>query len=117
MKKALLVLTLVLIIGVTATFAYAQVSSPESGINYEAWKDWFKRKMEWRRSQIDRAQDEGLITKDEAELWNKHLDYMERFHEENGFMPGICHGGYGWNKRNGFRRGMMRGLAGVDRIE
>ena len=80
MKKALLVLTLVLIIGVTATFAYAQVSSPESGINYVAWKDWFKREngMEEDLKLIEHKM--RFNYKDEAELWNKHLDYMERFH-------------------------------------
>ncbi|MBZ2175551.1 YckD family protein [Schnuerera sp. xch1] len=105
MKKVLTVLSLVLVVGLTATFAYAETSETTQNVDEESWTEWFEEKMEWKKSQIEEALDEGLITEEEAENLYDHFDYMEEFHNEDGFMPGK--GFYG--RRNGFGRGMMRG--------
>lgn len=104
MKKVLFILTLVLMVGFAATFVYAQNPATTSDSSAEQWREWFEEKVNWKKSQVQEAVDNGTITKDEAETWNSHFDYMEEFHSENGFIPGGCHGdGYGRGP------GMMRG--------
>lgn len=112
MKKSLIFLTLVLVLGLSATFAYAQ--TPTSNINIEEWQEWFKERMDSKREQIKDAVDDGIITEEEANTWEEHFNYMEEFHKENGFMPGGCNGGrFSRNIENrqkmGFGVGIMRG--------
>ena len=62
---------------------------------------------------IKRALEKGLITEEEAKTWEDHFNYMEKFHEENDFMPFGCGGfgrgrGMGMMRGNGFRGNMMR---------
>lgn len=121
MKKTLLILSVVLAMGLTATFAYAQVPkivneqskvAPRTNVNYEQWEDWYKERMEWRKSQLDQAVKNKEITQEQGKVWEEHYDYMDNFHRENGYsMPGGgCNGGgYGWNNGNGYGPGMMRG--------
>ncbi|CCQ92723.1 conserved exported hypothetical protein [[Clostridium] ultunense Esp] len=117
MKKKLIILSLVLIVGLTASIAYAQVPKilPRTNVDYEQWDDWYKERMEWRKSQLNQAVEDKEITEEDAKTWNDHFDYMEEFHREYGPMPGggCFRGGYGWNNGNGFRNGygpgMMRG--------
>lgn len=117
MKKILLILSLVLVLGLTASIAYAQVLKiiPRTNADYQQWDDWYKERNEWRKSQLNQAVEDKEITEEDAKTWNDHFDYMEEFHREYGPMPGGgCYGGgNGWNNRsefrNGYGPGMMRG--------
>ncbi|MCF6463590.1 hypothetical protein [Clostridium sp. Cult1] len=117
MKKILLILSLVLVLGLTASIAYAQVPKiiPRTNTDYQQWDDWYKERNEWRKSQLNQAVEDKEITEEDAKTWNDHFDYMEEFHREYGPMPGGgCYGGgNGWNNRsefrNGYGPGMMRG--------
>lgn len=108
MKKVLITLSLIMVIGFASTFVYAGTFVPKTqpvGISTEDREIWFKERMEWKREQIKTALKEGLIGEEEAKIWEEHLKYMEKFHKDNGFMPG-CNGvGQGF----GYGRKMMRG--------
>lgn len=69
---------------------------------------WFYEMMEWKKAQVEKAVDEGTITKDEAESYIERIDEMKEFHEKEGFnMPfGFGKGSkQGFGCGNGFRRG------------
>jgi hypothetical protein len=72
---------------------------------------WFNDMIKWRKAQVDQAVKDKVITEEQAKYWKDRLDYMEKFHNENGFgygFPGACHGGFG---RPGFgRTGYGRGF-------
>ncbi|NLJ79231.1 MAG: hypothetical protein GX329_07705 [Tissierellia bacterium] len=110
MKKTLLIVSLILVIGLTATIAYAQTSKAadeqpevraETNMKDDEWRDWHNERMEWKRTEIGRAVEDKEITKEQAKTWNEHFDYMEEFHKENGPMPG-CHGAGHRRNRRGF---------------
>lgn len=113
MKRAILILALILAVGLTATIAYAQTSKvtdagfqdrSEKTVEYDKWKEWHNERLDWKRSQIDWAVEKKEITEEQAGIWKEHFDYMEKFHRENGPMPGCYGAGHRWNER-GFRRG------------
>ncbi|HHV38606.1 MAG TPA: hypothetical protein GXX70_03810 [Tepidimicrobium sp.] len=113
MKKTLIILLFVLIIGLTATIAYGQTLKlvdekfefrPERTAEHDEWKEWHNERLDWKRSQIDQAIEKEEITEEQANTWKEHFDYMEKFHRENGPMPGCYGAGYRWNGR-GFRHG------------
>lgn len=103
MKKILGIVGLVLVVGIGSAFVYAD--SPMGSvdrygdINDEEIKEWHQERMEWRKEKLKEDVENGYMTQEEAKNWEEHLDYMEEFHRENGFMG--CHGRRG--------RGMMRG--------
>lgn len=103
MKKIMLILSLLLVLVLSISFSYANEQDTRPGLNVEVREDWHQEKIDWKRKRIDEALDDGIINEDQARTWNEHFDYMEDFHDENGFMPGGCHG-----YRKGMRRGMMR---------
>jgi hypothetical protein len=119
MKKHLVVLGLVLALS-TSALVYAQsdtdkVETLRQDCPYynelpEELKvqreEAFKERMASKRSLIEKDLKEGTITKEEAEKWLAHFDSMEKWHNENGFYPGSCQGGYG----KGLRRGNGRGF-------
>ena len=120
MKKTLITLSLILVVGLTATIAYAQTPKivdeqlkvvSEVNAEYDEWKDWHNERMSWKKAQLNQAVKDKEITEEQAKAWNRHFDDMEEFHRENGPMPGGgCYGGgYRWNNRNGYGLGMMRG--------
>jgi hypothetical protein len=69
----------------------------------------------WRKAQVELAEKDGTLTKEQAELYRSHIEQMEKFHAENGFANGMgfgaCGGSFsGNNSRSGFGRGMMGGV-------
>ena len=115
MKKTLGILSMLLVVGLVSTLAYAETSTPitqTSRANIEEREAWFKERMQWKKEQINEALKEGLITKEESKIWNDHFSYMEKFHKENGFMSG-CDGLGNRNNQKGYRTGlggrMMKG--------
>ncbi|MBW4828949.1 MAG: hypothetical protein KZY61_14445 [Clostridiaceae bacterium] len=113
MKKTLLVLGVLLVLA--TTFVYAQsegdiklLSKPSYTYNdnieeyQNDMREWHRDKIEYNRDRVNENLKEGRITKEEAEKWHEHFDYMEKWHDENGLYPGSCHGG-----RRGYRNGMM----------
>ncbi|RKD21545.1 Protein of unknown function [Caminicella sporogenes DSM 14501] len=73
---------------------------------------WFNDMIAWKKEQIKKAVEDKVITEEQAKYWQERLDYMQKFHEENGFnFPGGCFGsGFGrarGAKGFGFGRGMM----------
>ena len=123
MKKIILVLTLVLALGLGSMFVYATETPAVTAEEKEA-NEWFEDRMEFRKEQLDEALAEEKITQEQYDAWVLHLDEMEEFHKENGFINGGgfgagCHGagrganGFGGMMRGGFNGGfgggMMRG--------
>lgn len=105
MKKLLGIGALVLSLGIGSMFVYADTDKPSSTVLPQSSDgvidnrgNWFKEKMGWRKDQVKQALEDGLITEEQSKKWEEHFTYMEKFHSENGFMPGGCHG-----------NGMMRG--------
>lgn len=120
MKKAMIALSLVLALGIFSAFAYADSSVENYGFNNGPWGNrdgyrqdrdfdseefdkWREERLEYRKDDLKKAVEEKIITEDEAKKWEDHFEYMDEFHEENGYQGGYC-GGY----NRGFRRGMGR---------
>jgi hypothetical protein len=108
MKKTLVILSIIFVIGAVSAFTYAETLTPTTQsprASFDERENWFKERIQWKKNQINESLKEGLITKEEAKTWDDHFKYMEKFHNENGFMPG-CNGmGCG----NGLGLGKMRG--------
>lgn len=95
MKKSL-ILTIIgsLLLASIAFFSFAD--------NEEVPK-WYGEMIEWRIEQIDKAVEDGIITKEQGELQKEHMLEMEEFHNEN----------YNSGYQNRFGHGMMnRGFGG-----
>lgn len=114
MKKSLIIGAAVLGLGIGSIVSYADTAKtpniiPENkgtNLGIEDREAWFKERSEYKKGQIEDALEKGLITEKEAKAWEEHLDYMEKFHSENGFMPGGCHGnGSGMGRGMGMMRG------------
>lgn len=97
MKKLVMFLSFILVLGAGTMFAFAETSLDNDELN------WFRDRMEYRRNDLKDALDEGYITEKEYNTWSEHFNYMEEFHEENGFPHGRgfggCHGGRSYNRR------------------
>ncbi len=105
MKKIIIALSLVLALSIGSAIVYA-----ESNVDLEQL-EFHKERMDYRRDELKEALEEGEITDQEYKTWTEHFDYMDEFHQENGFLNmgngfGGCHRG-GNNNRQGFGRGMM----------
>jgi hypothetical protein len=113
-KKSLVVGALVLSLGIGSLVAYADTTKTPSivpgnrntNFNIEDREAWFKERTEFKKEQIKKALESGLITEEEAKAWEEHFEEMEEFHNKNGFMSGGC-GGKGFGMGRGM--GMMRG--------
>ncbi|MCT4619453.1 MAG: YckD family protein [Marinisporobacter sp.] len=109
MKKVLTIITLICLLTLAfATFAFAAEKNEAP--------QWFKDMITWKKDQITKAVEDGNLTKEQANSWNEHIDYMEKWHTENGFNDrgigfGGCHGGFRRTQesRSGFGPGMMNG--------
>lgn len=107
MKKIAVALTLILLLSAGTMFVFAETTVDEETIQ------WFSEKMDFRREDLKEALEDKEITQDEYDTWSEHFNYVEEFHEENGFLGGMggsgdCHGAKGAVGR-GSRGGMMRG--------
>ncbi len=108
MKKIIIALTLILALSAGTMFVFAESTVDEEALG------WFKERMDDRREALKEALDDKDITQEEYNTWTEHFDYMEEFHEENGFGSaslafGGCHGRR-VNGTRGFGGGMMRGF-------
>lgn len=62
--------------------------------------------FELKQERVKQAQQDGQITPEQAEKWQKHFEYMRQFHKESGTGPmGKMMGGKGFG-------GMMGGKMG-----
>ena len=105
MKKIILILSMVLVLGLGTMFVYAETTvDPE----VEAWR---QERMDYKREGLAEAFEKGEITDEEYKTWSDHYDYMDEFHKENGYPNNGggfgCHGGRGFGG-NVSGRGMMR---------
>lgn len=127
MKKTIIIVGLVLVLGIGSAISYAESGSvipfgrnfsrmpwSNRNITEEQFEEFVKERqefheenMEYRREELKKALDNGEITKDEYNSWLEHFDYMDEFHRENGFFGGC--GGRGMH-RMGRGMGMMRGF-------
>ncbi len=113
MKKTILVGALVLALGVGSLVAYADTvrtpsiipSNKNTNFTIEDRETWVKERNEYKREQIKKALESGLITEEEARAWEEHFQEMEEFQVKNGFLPGGC-GGFGMGRGVGYSRGM-----------
>ena len=110
MKRIVAITTVVTIISlILATFVFAadNTNVPQ----------WSIDMMSSRKAQIELAEKNGEITKEQAELYKSHIDQMLKFHTENGFPNGMGFGACGGgtynngsnssNSGNRFGHGMM----------
>lgn len=80
----------------------------------KAVPQWFKDMLTWKQEQIDQAVKDGTITQEDAAAYKSRLEEMEKWHEQNGFGPGMGSGGCGGfsgrqGQGGGFGAGMMNG--------
>ena len=101
MKKAFLLILLVVAVVATGVVVYAETQEvPE----------WFTEMIQWRKAQVTESLEAGEITQEQADAWMQHFDDMVEFHEEVGFEGmGGCRGGRGFKGR-GFGSGMGPGF-------
>lgn len=124
MKKKVIILALILVMAIGSLISYGEsikvpnivLDKGSSRFTSEDRETWVREMFEFRREELKNALERGLITEEEAKIWEEHFDYMEKFHEENNFMPFRCGGfGFGRGRDMGFMRGhgfrgpMMRG--------
>ena len=118
MRKKVFVLILILMIGIGSLISYGESNKepniiPDKRITEYALEDrksWIEDMFEFRREELKRALEKGLITEEEAKFWKEHFDYMEKFHEENDYMPFGCGGfGRGFMREYGYGGPRMRG--------
>ncbi len=108
MKK----LCTILVVTLLLTFALAVTVSAETENNAP---EWFADMMAWKKAQVEKAVDEGLITKDQAKVYIEQIEAMEKWHAENGIPFGSgfggCHGQVNGQSgfKGGYGYGMMRG--------
>lgn len=121
MKKKVFVGVFIFVIGIGSLIGYGEsIKTPNIIPEYRNTRNtvedreaWYKEMFQFRREELKRALEKGLITEEEAKTWEDHFNYMEKFHEENDFMPFGCGGfgrgrGMGMMRGNGFRGNMMR---------
>lgn len=126
MKKIIVVLGLVIILGIGSAFAFADSGSNlpfRRNFGMMQWnrtdltekeiedlakdrQEFHERNMEYRREDLKEALENKEITQEEYDSWNEHFNYMDEFHKDNGFFGGC--GGRGTG-RMGRGMGMMRG--------
>lgn len=100
MKKLAVFLSLILVLGAGTMFVFAESTVDEDALF------WFRERMGYKRETLKEALDDGDITQEQYNTWNEHFDYMEEFHEKNGF---INQGRFGCHGGKGFGSGMMNG--------
>lgn len=104
MKKILAIGGLIAAIGAGSAFVYADSPIGTDFRNKDVYNKErstiMKEHHNYRKESLKEDLKNGYITEEEAKKWEEHYDYMEEFHNENGY--GGCHGG----------RGMMRGRRG-----
>lgn len=109
MKKGIALTLIAVFVLVMGTMVYADSKAEVPG--------WFNDMIAWKKEQIKKAVEDKVITEEQAKYWEERLDYMQKFHEENGFyFPGGCFGGFGsgfgrarGTRGFGFGPGMMGG--------
>ena len=120
MKRAFLVLTLVLALGIGSMVAYADSSKSET--RFPGWhhenmteqerEEWFNERNEYRdeyrKESLKEALKDGTITEAQAKEWEEHFKYEDDFHNKNGYIGGGCGRGNGMMRGNG-HGSMMRG--------
>lgn len=124
MKKKVIILALILVMAIGSLISYGEsikvpnivLDKGSSRFTSEDRETWVREMFEFRREELKNALERGLITEEEAKIWEEHFDYMEKFHEENNFMLFRCGGfgfgrgrGMGFMRGHGFRGSMMRG--------
>ncbi len=103
MKKKIIVLSLVAVL----VLSMGAIAFAETINNVPSW---FKDMISWKKERVNEALKSGQITEEQATLFNERIEYMEKYHEENGFnFPGDCLNGDGRGMGRGFGKGMMNG--------
>jgi hypothetical protein len=73
---ALLMMALV----VPTAFAEKAVDNPN-----DAQNNWFNQMFQFHSQWLDNAEKNGEVSKEQANNWRNHFNYMQEFHNENGF--------------------------------
>lgn len=103
MKKKIIVLSVVAVL----VLSMGAVAFAETTTNVPSW---FKDMISWKKERVNEAVKSEQITEEQAKILNERIEYMEKYHEENGFnFPENCLEGNGRGMRRGFGRGMMNG--------
>lgn len=82
-----------------------ELSAEEKEALIKEREEFRKENMEYRKEDLKKALDNGEITQEEYNNWVEHFDYMEEFHNENGFFFGGGRGCHGAGMMRGFGRG------------
>lgn len=120
MKKILIALTLVLTLGVGSLIAYADSGNSVMGftgrhhnnMSVEEMETWMTERDGFRKEELKNALDNGTMTESQAKEWEEHFEYMDEFHNKNGYLNSGR--GCGRSSRtggmgHGMGHGMMRG--------
>lgn len=118
MKKIMIGLSLVLALGVFSAFTYADNMEVNTAFHMGNWgneenrdfdseefQQFKEERLQYKKDNLKKAVEEKKLTVEQAKNWEEHFDYMEEFHEENGYLGGHC----GGRSNEGNRRGMGMG--------
>lgn len=107
MKKGIIALSLILVVGLFSAFAYGDsplgnqdfprsnwghMHQQDIDLNSEEYKQLIEERENYRNENLERQIQEKNITEEEAKTWREHFEYMDKFHEENGYLGGHCGG-------------------------
>ncbi|RJQ30017.1 MAG: DUF2680 domain-containing protein [Peptococcaceae bacterium] len=99
----------VIIIVAALTLAAVLVPSAFAALNQNQQPagdpSFFNQMFEWKKARVEQAVKDGQLTPEQGQVWQEHFNYMQKFHQENGY---ICPGG-GMMGGPGQRGGMMGG--------
>lgn len=122
MKKGILVLSLVLVIGIFSAFAYAETPVVNEGfrmgrfgnvdgipkdVNSEEFLKLREERLQFKKDNLKKMLEEKVITEEEVKIWEGHFEYMDEFHKENGYLGGHCGGRMDGETRRGMGRHHM----------
>jgi uncharacterized membrane protein YgcG len=94
----------VIIIAAALALAAVLVPSAFAALKPAGDPTFFNQMFEWKKSRVEQAVKDGQLTPEQGRTWQEHFNYMQKFHQENGYF---CPGG-GMMGGPG-QRGMMGG--------
>lgn len=103
MKKKIIVLSVVAIFVLSiGAIAFAETTTDIPS--------WFKEMISWKKERVNESVKSGQINEEQAKTLNERIEYMEKYHEENGFnYPEDCLNDNARGMGRGSGRGMMNG--------
>lgn len=88
MAVAVVAVTAVALAGMSFAYGGGRGPGMHSGFGYdsESWEEWHDERMEDHKGYVEDLLEDNKITEEEAQAWIEHLDFMDEFHDESGYM-------------------------------